>query len=151
MLLFVNLPGLAIGLAAFLLLMVFVKHETSYDQHFETKDQVVRLYNTIEEGNSKETYPICLREAYSEIPLEVPEIEKACQIFRGQDHIIRKGNIQFRADQLLYVDPEFFDVFGLSLMAGNTEDALIQKNQLFFLFVFHLQFQLLTYLLLNSA
>lgn len=30
MLLFVNLPGLAIGLAAFLLLMVYIKHETSY-------------------------------------------------------------------------------------------------------------------------
>lgn len=52
MLLFVNLSGLAIGLAGFLLLMVFLKHENSYDQHFETKGDVIRLYNQIIEENS---------------------------------------------------------------------------------------------------
>lgn len=130
LLLFINLPGLAIGLAAFLLLVVFLKHETSYDQHFSTKDQVVRLVNTITEDNSKENYAICLRSAYTEIPDEIPEISKACQIFRGWNQTIKKGTDQFQADDLLYVDPEFFDVFGLSLLSGNKQDALLQRNQL---------------------
>lgn len=130
MLLFVNLPGLAIGLAAFLLLMVYLLHETSYDQHFETKDRVVRLYNQLIEENSSETYPICLRKAYNEIPREVPEIEKACQIYRGWGQSIKRGEDQFVGQEVLYADAEFFQVFGLPLLEGNASDALLQKNQL---------------------
>ncbi|MDP2723097.1 MAG: ABC transporter permease [Bacteroidales bacterium] len=130
MLLFVNLPGLAIGLAAFLLLMVYVFHETSYDLHFANKNRVVRLYNTITEESSVETYPICARKAYTEIPLKIPEIEKACQIYRGWQTTVSKGESQYRIENLLYVDPEFFEVFGLDLLEGEKGEVLSQKNQL---------------------
>ncbi len=129
MLLFINLPGLAIGLSAFLLLMVYVCHETAYDEHFTTKNRVLRLYNTIKEGNSINNYPICSRKAYTQIPNEIPEIEKACQIYRGwQNKVYEDGNA-FSVNKLIYVDPEFFDVFGLDLSNGNKADALKGKNK----------------------
>ena len=130
MLLFVNLPGLAIGLSAFLLLMVYVKHEISFDLHFANKNRVVRLFNTITEENSINTYPICSRKAYTEIPLNIPEIEKACQIYRGWQTSVSKEESQYKIESLLYVDSEFFDVFGLELLEGEKGQALTQKNQL---------------------
>ncbi|MFA5418520.1 MAG: ABC transporter permease, partial [Bacteroidales bacterium] len=130
MLLFVNLPGLAIGLSAFLLLMVYVFHEASYDLHFANKNRVVRLYNTITEENSVENYPICARKAYTEIPRKIPEIEKACQIYRGWQTSISRGESQYKIENLLFADPEFFDVFGLDLLEGKKGEALSQKNQL---------------------
>ncbi|NOY50164.1 MAG: FtsX-like permease family protein [Chlorobi bacterium] len=130
MLLFINLPGLAIGLSAFLLLMVYVWHETAYDKHFTTKNRVLRLYNTIKEGNSINNYPICSRKAYTQIPNEIPEIEKACQIYRGwQNKAYYEGNA-FSINKLIYVDPEFFDVFGLDLSVGNKADALKGENKI---------------------
>ena len=128
MLLFVNLPGLAIGLAAFLLLMVYIKYETNYDKHFANKDRVVRLYNTIIENNSSETYPICLREAYTEIPLQVPEIYNACQIYRGWGSIISFEEKHFENQNMLYVDDSFFNVFGLDLIIGDNNSALSELN-----------------------
>lgn len=130
MLLFVNLPGLAIGLAAFLLLMVYINHETSYDQHFETKDNVIRLYNQISEENSVETYGICMRKAFTEIPSQVPEIEKATQIYRGWTQTINRGADLFINGEMYYVDKDFFEVFGLKLLSGNQEDALGQNQKL---------------------
>jgi putative ABC transport system permease protein len=128
MLLFVNLPGLAIALSAFLLLMVYIKHQTSYDNHFENKDRVVRLYNTIIENNSNTTYPLCVREAYSEIPNQVPEIESACQFYRGWQNIISLEGKSFDDQNLLYVDKEFFNVFGLELLSGDANSALTDLN-----------------------
>ncbi len=130
MLLFVNLPGLAIGLAAFLLLMIYVVHETSFDRNFPTRSQVYRLYNTIIEDNSTRTYPICSSKAYTEIPAEIPEIEKACQIYRGGRVILSKGEAQFTINSLMYVDPEFFDLFGLDLLQGEKDQALAGSHQL---------------------
>lgn len=130
MLLFVNLPGLAIGLAAFLLLMIYVVHETSFDRDFSTRSQVYRLYNTIIEDNSTQTYPICSSKAYTEIPAEIPEIEKACQIYRGGQVILSKAEAQYTINNLLYVNPEFFDVFGLELLQGEKDQTLQASNQL---------------------
>lgn len=130
MLLFVNLPGLAIGLAAFLLLMVYIKHETSFDQHIENKDRVIRLYNKIIEENSVETYGICMRKAYSEVPAEIPGIEKTTQIYRGWYQNILRGEDRFNNKEMYYVDKEFFDVFGFKLLSGNNNDALGQKGRL---------------------
>ena len=118
MLLFVNLPGLAIGLAAFLLLMIYVVHETGFDQHFPTKSSVYRLYITIIEDNATQTYPICPRSAYTEIPAEIPEIEKACQSYREWQVILVKEEAQYTINNMLFVDPEFFEVFGLELLQG---------------------------------
>ena len=128
MLLTINLPGLAIGLSAFLLLMVFIKHETNYDNHFPNKDRVVRLYNTIIENNSSEVYPICLRKAYSEIPNQVPEIEEACQIYRGWGSIISFEEKHFENQNMLYTDDSFFKVFGLNLIVGDNNSALSELN-----------------------
>ena len=130
MLLFVNLPGLAIGLAAFLLLMIYVVHETGFDQHFPTKSSVYRLYITIIEDNATQTYPICPRSAYTEIPAEIPEIEKACQIYREWQVILVKEEAQYTINNMLFVDPEFFEVFGLELLQGEKAQALQGSHQL---------------------
>ncbi|MBE9467458.1 MAG: ABC transporter permease [Bacteroidetes bacterium] len=124
MLLFVNLPGLTIALSAFLLLIIYVKHETSYDQHFANKDRVVRLYNTLIESNSSTTYPLCLRDAYAKTPLHVPEIEEAAQLYKSGNPPISYNKNDFENQELFYVDAEFFDVFGLDLIAGDKSEAL---------------------------
>lgn len=83
LLVFVNIPGLAIGLSAVLLLSVYLKHELSFDQHFATKDRVLRLYSKITESNRTETYGISLRRACTEIPAKVPEVEAVTQLYQG--------------------------------------------------------------------
>lgn len=124
LLVFVNLPGLAVGLSAVLLLSVYLKHELSYDEHFSTKDNVLRLYNSVKENGQLANYGICLRTSYTDIPQNIPEIEAATQLFRGWENTAEYQKKKYPALELLYADKEFFDIFGLGLIHGNIEDAL---------------------------
>ncbi len=125
LLVFVAIPGLALGLAAVLLLTVYLKHELSFDRHFATKDRVLRLYNVVDEASSRrEVYGNCLRKAYTEIPAKIPEIESATQLYRGWEVHVKNAGKQFPPMNLIYADPGFFDVFGLNLLTGRKKDAL---------------------------
>lgn len=129
LLVIVNIPGLAIGLSAVLLLAVYLKHELSFDQHFKTKNHVVRLYNSITKNGQTENYGICLRKAYTEIPQQIPEIKSATQIFRNWGVSTEYQEERYSNKQMLYVDSSFFDVFGLFLLQGNIKEALAGKNK----------------------
>jgi len=129
LLLFVNLPGLAIGLSAVLLLSVYLKYELSYDQHFPTRNNVLRLYNAVEENGQSSNYGICLRTAYTEIPQNIPEIEAATQLYRGWFVLAERETKKFENLGLLYADKGFFDVFGLDLIHGNSTNALEGDKQ----------------------
>jgi len=129
LLVFINLPGLAIGLSAVLLLSVYLKHELSFDQHFKTKDHVVRLYNSVTENGNTENYGICLRQAYTEVPQQVPGIRSATQIYRGWKVFAEYQKVRFSGLDLLYADKEFFDVFGLDLLYGSSTEALATADK----------------------
>lgn len=51
--LWVNITGPAIGLAASIMLILFVVNELSYDKHFANRERIVRLMTVTErDGNS---------------------------------------------------------------------------------------------------
>lgn len=123
LLVFVNIPGLAIGLSAVLLLSVYLKHELSFDQHFKTKDHVVRLYNSVTQNGITDNYGICLRDVYTQIPQQIPEIKSTTQIYWNWGVITEFQKARYPNLQLLYTDNGFFDVFGLDLIKGNTNEG----------------------------
>lgn len=128
LLLYISIPGLAIGLSAFLLLAVYLKHEFSFDKHFPTSKRVLRLCNKLYEENSPEYLSIALRTAYTQLPLQVPEVEKAVQLYYEWGAKVKTEKKIFKDIKLLYADQEFFDVFGLNILQGNKAEALIGKN-----------------------
>lgn len=124
LLLYVTLPGLAIGLSVVLLLLVYLRYEFSFDQHFSTKDRVLRLYNKVTDNQQTINFGISLRKSYTEIPSKVPEVEAAVQIYRGWTITVKRDDRQLQDLRMLYADPGFFDVFGLSLLYGDKKTAL---------------------------
>ena len=130
LLLYVGIPGLAIGLTVVLLLICYVRREYSFDKHFATKNRVVRLYITDKSGEYG-TFGISLRKSYDEVPPKVAEVETAAQIFN--DHVSKlkviETNETYSEVHSLYTDNEFFDVFAQKLIHGNASDALKGKNK----------------------
>lgn len=128
LLLYFSIPGLAVGLCAFLLLAVYLKYEFSFDKHFPNGDRVVRLCNKTDLEGDRQTLSIGLRTDYTQLPSQVPEIEKAVQMYPGWKSTIKTETGKFNDLSQMWADPEFFDVFGLKLIQGNTGDALAAKN-----------------------
>jgi putative ABC transport system permease protein len=128
--LWVNITGLAIGLAASIMLILFVVNELSYDRHFANNERIIRL-NTIF-GLGDETYfqPINIRGAYTELPEKVSGIEAAVQILRGgAEELIHETN-HFQDLKLLFADSEFFQVFQMKFIEGTPAAAFEAPNSI---------------------
>ena len=127
--LWVNITGLAIGLAASILLILFVVNELSYDKHFANYKRIVRLITVSNAGGNLTYYPINLRTAYTELPQSVPGIEASVQLFSslGEQELI-SGRQRFEKVKTMLADPEFFKVFSMKFVEGNAETSFTAPN-----------------------
>lgn len=130
LLIYISVPGLAVGLCALLLLSVYLKYEFSFDKHFPTNNRVLRLCNILYGERQKDELSVTLRTDYTQLPQQVPEIEKAVQLYPGWEIKVQTENGIFKDLQVLYADETFFDVFGLNLLEGNTTEALAGNNNI---------------------
>ena len=119
-----NIAGLAIGLAISIMLILFVVNELSYDKHFANHKRIVRLLTVKNSDNGLIYNPKNLREAYIELPQNVPGVEAAVQLYNlyGVEVISEQKRFQHVKAQL--ADPEFFKVFQMKFVEGNAETSL---------------------------
>jgi len=123
-----NMTGLSLGLAASILLTVFIQFELSFDRHFSHADRIYRM-NTIwirSEGTMETA--INTRKAYSEIPDKIAGIESAIQLYRGFSREVIEGENRHKEVNLLYSDPDFFEIFDLKMVSGSSESSLSEPN-----------------------
>ncbi len=120
----VNVTGLGLALTTVILTLTFLRYELSYDNHFKTRDRVVRLYSRVTDNTSSTVYGISLREAYSQLPAKVPEIEAAVQFYGGWPTSLATNNSKISNVRLGFADNEIFKVFGLGLLSGDPGSAL---------------------------
>jgi putative ABC transport system permease protein len=124
----INVSGLAVGLTVVLLISIFIFHELSYDRFHEKADRIYRVATHLEMGSNSgdmtSTYPP-LAKAMAE---EFPEVEKAVRVWNRFERIFANEDKIFSED-VLYAGPEFFDVFGFKLLAGDPATALKERDQ----------------------
>ncbi len=128
--LWINITGLAIGLAVSIMLILFVVNELSYDKHLANYERIVRLNSIAEEGDTKRIYGINLRKAYTELPEKVPGIEAVTQIYNAGEGEITYNKSRYPNLALLGVDPGFFEVFQMKFIEGTPQNALKDVNSL---------------------
>jgi len=126
--LIINVTGLAVALTTVIFTLTYLRPEFSFDKHFKTSDRVVRLYSRVTDNTSTEVYGISLRQAYTQLPGKVPEIESAVQLYGGWKTSVQTKVNKIEKIGIFYADPEFFKVFGLSLNTGDDKTALLGKK-----------------------
>jgi len=126
--LWINIIGLAIGLAVSIMLVLFVVNELSYDKHFANHERIVRLVTVSEEEGNKNNYGINLRKAYTELPGKVPGIEAVVQIYGLPGTDVTRKPEHFQDIDVFYADPEFFKIFQMKFIEGTPESALVDNN-----------------------
>lgn len=129
---FLNIFGLAIGMAGGLLISLYIYNELSYDKMFADADRIHRINADIkfggEESKSAETsapMAAVLQEDFS-------QVEMATRIRNLGSILIRKSNTDNNTKELssAFADENFFKMFGLNLLAGDIETALKEPNTL---------------------
>tara|TARA_R110002050_G_scaffold79902_1_gene170881 strand:+ start:205 stop:2577 length:2373 start_codon:yes stop_codon:yes gene_type:complete len=126
----INIAGLTIGLACSLLIFLYVQDELSFDKFHENYEQIHRLDSKYKFNNSfvgNLDFPAGLAPILKE---EVPGIKTAVRWERKSQVVISTESEKIYENDLIYTDPEFFQMFDFRLQKGNETTSLVQPYSL---------------------
>jgi putative ABC transport system permease protein len=128
----IKVGGLAVGIAACLLIVLFVQHERAFDRFHERADRIYRLTKT-------ETFPDQPASSNAVLPGNVapaleadfPEIEEAVRVivFNGEA-LVRHSEDVTEVEHVAFADSSFFGVFDFDLIRGDAGTALAEPRSI---------------------
>ena len=119
---FINIGGLALGLACCMMILLYVKDEASFDIFHENGDNLYRIKVTMSNAEGSNTIASTNAIHGPTFQEEIPEITKVIRT-QSQPFVMRKGDELLNTD-VLFADPEFFEVFTLPLLSGEPTSLL---------------------------
>lgn len=120
---FINIFGLATGMAFAILIGLWIKYETSFDDFHVNRERIALVYKHTffnSERNTQESTPLPL---YYELKTNYPEVKRSSRLNWNNDYSLAVGDKNFKK-QGRYVDPEFLDMFTFPIVKGNAKTAL---------------------------
>jgi putative ABC transport system permease protein len=119
----INVAGLAVGMACFLLILTFIQFEASYDRFHEKSGRIYRLA-VLGDSPAKAEYSLSTPEILSRALVNrIPEIERAGIVQRSRNAILQTERNHVRENGL-FADPNFFRLFSFELLVGDRAEAL---------------------------
>ncbi len=126
----INVTGLALGIAACLLIVLFVQHELSYDRYNKKSDRIVRviLRGKMQVGELNEA--VTMTPVAAALKKDFPEIEEATRLRNYGTPRVTYGNKTLREDAIAFVDSNFLRVFTIPLIKGDERTALLHPGSI---------------------
>ena len=121
----INIMGLAIGMAASLLIFLYVHNELSYDMFHSKADRIQRVLLLDKSMGVSNTYAgITFVAQGPETPNDIPEVEEAVRIMGRGRQPLRIGDRRIYTRDMAMVDPSIFKIFDFKLTEGDPDSAL---------------------------
>ena len=124
-----NITGLAIGITAGFLVLLYVNFELSYDNMHSKGDSIYRVVADINTPSEKIEAPIAAWAVGPNIEKEFPEILKFTRV-SGEDFTIVKDGNKFLEENVIAADSSFFEIFDFELVKGDKTQVLKRPNSL---------------------
>jgi putative ABC transport system permease protein len=120
---FINILGLTVGIASCLLIGIYIKHETSYDNFQVNGDRIVRATMEAQGSNGVEHMAVTGTKAGPQLKRVLPNIEAFVRTLKSSA-IVSYDDKVFEENSLLYADANFFKVFSFKLLDGDAASIL---------------------------
>ncbi len=122
-----NIIGLAIGIMAFTMIMLYVRYELSFDKYSSNAD---KIYRVVTRGSLNGDFemtasPAPVGAAFVE---EIPGVLNFTRVRNFGFPVIRYKEKVFSEERWFNADSSFFDVFDIDLIQGNVNTALLEPN-----------------------
>ena len=127
---FINILGLAIGIAGFLIISLYITDELSYDRYHSKADQIYRLVNVYDfegvgENSVSSPFPVAfaMKNDYPDM------IENVVRVFNFQAprSFVEYEENRFNERRFFFADSTFFEIFDYQFVAGNPSTALNEQ------------------------
>jgi putative ABC transport system permease protein len=127
---FINIAGFAIGMACCLLILLYVRHELSYDRYHKDVERVCRIVQDIRTQTANRVFAPISPMVAPTLKSDYPQVEYAARAIPARSRLVRRKDTFFYEDRFMYADQELFDVLTFQFIQGNPQEALIRPNTL---------------------
>ena len=133
---FINIFGLAVGLATCLLIMLYIFSELGYDRQFKNAERIYRIAMVAGAANEK-PWAAAAAPIAQGMKADLPEVEQSTRLlkFPSIERMLLKyenggESKQFYETNGYYVDSTFFRVFSYDFKYGSDLTALKEPNSI---------------------
>jgi len=130
-----NITGLAVGIAACLLIFLVVQFESGFDNFHANKERIYRIGSRFKLPDGIHYSRGTCFPAAKQLRIDYPQLENVSTIFAAAGDQItvmgEDGNTtpkKFDEEGLFFIEPHFFEMFNFPFLAGNPKTALAEPN-----------------------
>lgn len=124
----INIFGLAIGIAACLLIFQYVRFERSYDNFHQNGDRIFRLQQSrYDEGKLSTEWAAGAAGVGLAVKQEIPEVEDFAKLNKTSG-VISYGDKKFREEKMFFANDAFLSMFSYGVLKGKAKGSLTEIN-----------------------
>ena len=129
---FINIFGLAVGMASALLILTYVAFEFSFDKMHAKHDRIYRVQSTFYEGEVLTDYWASSSFGYGSAMQEnlagIEDYTRIASLFQPEQ-LVKYGELCLRENEIAYADPGFLRLFDFELLKGDRASCLSMPGQ----------------------
>ncbi|MEP5613077.1 MAG: ABC transporter permease [Cyclobacteriaceae bacterium] len=121
----INIFSLTIGMAACMVIFLFVKDERSFDAFHEKKDQIYRLCEVQSfPGTNTQNVALSMPGMGPTMIADFPEIESFTRFWNWGDQLLELGDKRITIENVVGADSTFFEIFDYPLLIGEASEVI---------------------------
>ena len=113
-----------------LLILLYIRHELSYDRYHEKANRIYRLTMSFSFGGTVGDIATVGAPVAAALVNDYPEVVDAMRFQQIDSWYIRYGETIFKEKKLVHADANVFDVFSIPLIHGDPKTALAEPNSI---------------------
>ncbi|WP_197901552.1 ABC transporter permease [Rhodocytophaga rosea] len=126
---FLNVSGLAVGIASCIIIFFFIRNELSYDTYHQDADRIYRVAIDIRGKADNRMFAQTSAPLVHALKKDFPQVEEAVQLWRWNSLLVKYGEEKsFYEDNFFLTTPEVFNVFTIPLLKGDARTALSRPS-----------------------
>src|SRR6056297_1742376 len=126
---FLNIMGLTVGMISFMIILLYIQHELSYNEHIR---QVSDKYRVVEiqqaPGVGEQHVAVTMGPLAPALARDFPEVIRAMRITRGYGLKVKNEHKTFIENDFAFADSNVFEMLNVELIHGNQQTALQELN-----------------------
>ena len=123
-----NLTGLVVGITACLLILTYVHFEINYDRFHPDYKNIYRIISKGKLFDQELAIPVCGAPTGPVMAETYPQMEVVVRLRPEGSRLFRLHNKNVKEEGVMSADPDFFKLFGIKLIRGNANSALVKPN-----------------------
>lgn len=125
----INILGLTFGITSFLLIVLYIQHELSYDKHLPNVDKLYRCVEIQKPlGVDVQHVAVTMGPLCQSLIDDFPQVKDAFRLMPWGTTPIEANGQQFNQRFVAFADPKIFRIFGVELVQGDTATALSEPK-----------------------